>query len=75
MFFLAGQVYNSMNNRSPNSQTPDTQSPTPGLQQTIRLLARLGREKFFGRLTLSFEAGNIVTLRKEETLKPNELAR
>jgi hypothetical protein len=55
------------------SETPDT--PSPALQQTIRLLARLGRERFFGKLTLSFEAGNIVTLRKEETLKPNELGR
>jgi hypothetical protein len=43
------------------------------LAQTIRLLARLGRERFFGKLTISFEAGNIVTLRKEQTLKPNEL--
>jgi hypothetical protein len=44
-----------------------------GLAQTIRLLARLGRERFFGKLTISFEAGNIVTLRKEQTFKPNEL--
>ena len=43
------------------------------LTHTIRLLARLGRERFFGKLTISFEAGNIVTLRKEQTLKPNEL--
>src|ERR1700739_303087 len=44
-----------------------------GVAQTTRLLARLRREKFFGKLTISFEAGNIVTLRKEQTLKPNEL--
>ena len=43
------------------------------LTHTIRLLARLVRERFFGKVTISFEAGNIVTLRKEQTLKPNEL--
>lgn len=56
---------------------PQTTFPAQdsALTQTIRLLARLGRERFFGKLTISFEAGNIVTLRKEETLKPNELGR
>jgi hypothetical protein len=58
---------------APSGRWPE--APSMALQQTIRLLARLGRERFFGKLTLSFEAGNIVTLRKEETLKPNELAR
>jgi hypothetical protein len=43
------------------------------LTHTIRLLARLVRERFFGKVTISFEAGNIVMLRKEQTLKPNEL--
>lgn len=43
------------------------------LTHTIRLLAGLVRERFFGKVTISFEAGSIVTLRKEQTLKPNEL--
>jgi len=43
------------------------------LTHTIRLLAKLVRERFFGKVTISFEAGSIVTLRKEQTLKPNEL--
>jgi len=64
---------NSTLENSKHSASPEV--PSPAFQQTIRLLARLGREKFFGKLTLSFEAGNIVTLRKEEMLKPNELAR
>ena len=58
------------------SDTFDAQAvcqPDNGLAQTIRLLARLGRERFFGKLTISFEAGNIVTLRKEQTFKPTEL--
>ena len=65
-----------MTNRPQSSQPFQAQAgnqENSGLAQTIRLLARLGREKFFGKLTISFEAGNIVTLRKEQTLKPNEL--
>jgi hypothetical protein len=45
------------------------------LTQTTRLLAKLARERFYGKLTISFEAGNIVSLRKEETLKPADLPR
>jgi len=64
---------------TPSSDAPElpiTQIPCqPALTQTIRLLARLGRERFYGKLTISFEAGNIVSLRKEETLKPADLAR
>ena len=63
----------TLENSKPSAPSPE--APSVALQQTIRLLARLGREKFFGKLTLSFEAGNIVVLRKEETLKPNDLAR
>jgi hypothetical protein len=55
------------------SETPNV--PSVALQQTIHLLARLGRERFFGKLTLSFEAGNITILRKEETIKPENLPR
>jgi hypothetical protein len=58
------------------SEVPATQTTyQPALTQTIRLLARLGRERFYGKLTISFEDGNIVSLRKEETLKPADLAR
>lgn len=58
-------------------QTPDHQPAAQftdsALTRTIRLLAQLARERFFGKVTISFEAGNIVTLRKEQTLKPTEL--
>jgi len=50
-----------------------SQSADSALAHTIRLLARLVRERFFGKVTISFEAGNIVILRKEQTLKPTEL--
>ena len=65
-----------MTNRPQTSQPFQAQTASQqdsGVAQTIRLLVRLGRERFFGKLTISFEAGSIVTLRKEQTLKPNEL--
>jgi len=52
---------------------PAPQSADSALAHTIRLLARLVRKRFFGKVTISFEAGNIVILRKEQTLKPTEL--
>jgi hypothetical protein len=59
-----------------SSEVPATQTACqPALTQTIRLLARLGRERFYGKLTICYEAGNIVSLRKEETFKPDDLAR
>jgi len=58
--------------QAPDHQ-PAAQSTDSALAHTIRLLARLVRERFFGKVTISFEAGNIVTLRKEQTLKPTEL--
>ena len=59
-----------------SSEVPAHQTACqPALTQTIRLLARLGRERFYGKLTISFEDGNIVSLRKEETLKPADLTR
>jgi hypothetical protein len=72
--------YIELNRMSTTPKSPKD-SPQPisanqtdsALTQTIRLLARLGRESFFGKVTISFEAGSIVTLRKEQTLKPNEL--
>jgi hypothetical protein len=63
-----------LSNTIPTSKLSEAQ-PDSALVQTTRLLARLGRDRFYGKLTLSFEAGNIVSLRKEETLKPADLAR
>jgi hypothetical protein len=34
---------------------------------------RLSRERFYGALTLKFEAGRLIHIRKEENLKPTEL--
>jgi hypothetical protein len=34
---------------------------------------RLSQELFFGTVSLSFQSGRVVNLRKEQNLKPNEL--
>ena len=41
---------------------------------TLIYLAQLSCERFYGSITLKFEQGRIVHLRKEENLKPSELS-
>jgi hypothetical protein len=41
------------------------------MDDAIALIRRLAGERFFGSLTLKFEAGNLVILQKAETIKPN----
>jgi hypothetical protein len=36
----------------------------------VTSLYHLSRERFYGKATTSFESGNIVLLRKEQTVKP-----
>lgn len=38
------------------------------------LIRELAERCFYGSLTLKFEAGKVVILKKEETLKPTELS-
>jgi hypothetical protein len=55
------------------TDTPKTDaSPevNPATANTIRLLAKLCREKFFGKLTIEFRDGQISVIRREETIKP-----
>ena len=40
------------------------------MQEVTKLIEQLSREKFFGALTIKFESGKVVILRKEETIKP-----
>ena len=40
------------------------------MEEAIALLRQLSREPFFGALTIKFESGKIVVLKKEETIKP-----
>ena len=43
------------------------------MNEAIGLIRQLARERFYGALTLKFEGGRIVIIKKEETLKPSEL--
>jgi hypothetical protein len=44
------------------------------MNEAIELIQQLAREGFFGALTIKFEAGRVVILKKEETLKPSDLS-
>ena len=41
------------------------------MNEATELIQQLSRDEFYGTITVKFEAGNIVLLRKEETIKPN----
>jgi hypothetical protein len=41
------------------------------MEQALALIRRLASEHFYGSITLKFEAGQVVVLKKEETIKPN----
>jgi hypothetical protein len=40
------------------------------MEEIFSLIRRLAAERFFGSVTLKFEAGQVVILKKEETIKP-----
>jgi hypothetical protein len=44
------------------------------VSETERLIQELAQKRFYGNVTLKFEAGKIVLLKKEETLKPTDLS-
>ena len=41
------------------------------MTEAIELIRQLVGERFYGALTLKFEAGRITTIKKEQTIKPN----
>lgn len=43
-------------------------------ESTVAYLDKLSREPFWGSVTLKFEDGRIVHIRREENLKPTELS-
>jgi hypothetical protein len=43
-------------------------------ESLVEYLSRLDRERFWGSLTIKFEAGRIVHIRREQNLKPEELS-
>jgi hypothetical protein len=42
------------------------------MEETLALIRRLATERFYGSITLKFEAGKVVVLKKEETIKPKD---
>jgi hypothetical protein len=50
---------------------PSAQENTEfNMDEAIALLHRLVQQRFYGAITLKFEAGRLVCLKKEETIKP-----
>jgi len=43
------------------------------MNEAIELIRQLVRERFYGALTMKFEAGQVTTIKKEQTIKPSEL--
>jgi hypothetical protein len=41
------------------------------MEQIFSLIRRLAVEHFYGSITLKFESGQVVILKKEETIKPH----
>jgi hypothetical protein len=48
----------------------DHQNPNTSIHDFVD---RLSREGFYGALTLKYESGRLIHIRKEENLKPTEL--
>jgi hypothetical protein len=44
-------------------------------ESAMQYLSQLENERFWGSLTIKFEAGRVVHVRREENLKPEELSR
>jgi hypothetical protein len=43
------------------------------MNEAIELIRQLVRERFYGALTLKFEAGQLTIIKKEQTIKPSTL--
>jgi hypothetical protein len=44
------------------------------MNEAIELIRQLVRERFYGALTLKFEAGQLTIIKKEQTIKPTDLS-
>ena len=44
------------------------------MQKLYDLLIKLIREKFYGEIHISFQAGKITKVKKDETLEPTQFA-
>lgn len=57
-----------------NKQQGSEEKDRRGASPLGSLLAELQRQCAYGSLTLKYEAGRIVILKKEQTIKPGELS-
>jgi hypothetical protein len=46
---------------------------TSGTRQVVAYLEKLTQDQFWGNLTLKFQAGNVIHVLREESLKPEQL--
>jgi len=44
------------------------------MNEAVELIRQLVRDRFYGALTIKFESGRIVVIKKEETFKPTNLS-
>ena len=44
------------------------------MNEAIELIRQLVRERFYGALTLKFEAGHLTIIKKEQTIKHTDLS-
>jgi len=44
------------------------------MNEAVELIRQLVRDRFYGALTIKFESGRIVIIKKEETFKPTNLS-
>jgi hypothetical protein len=44
------------------------------VDETLELLRRLQQERFFGSVTVKFEAGRVVHIKLEKNIKPDDLS-
>jgi hypothetical protein len=44
------------------------------MNEAIEMIEQLVRDRFYGAITIKFEAGRIVTIKKEQTFKPQDLS-
>lgn len=54
---------------------PAPRPPSEVVEPVLGFLRGLAREQFWGAITLKYEGGRVVHVRREENLKPKELSR
>ena len=58
----------------PPADSPPMRDLGAEMEDALALLKQLASERFYGSVTLKFEGGRVVLLKKEQTLKPTDLS-